>query len=88
MITFVTYIISVTYNKQNFLLTKNCIMNQKLQEAILASIKTVVDNTTCQVSYDVHTSVERVEMFGREKVIKTHVNITISDIPVDTSHKE
>lgn len=60
-------------------------MDRKLQEATLEAIKKIVDNTDKQVSYDVYTSVERVNIFKKDTVVKTHINITITDTIADTT---
>lgn len=60
-------------------------MDRKLQEATLEAIKKIVDNTDKQISYDVYQSVEKINMFKKDTVIKTHINITITDTIVDTT---
>jgi len=62
-----------------------------LQEAILKSVEGVVnavDNTDKQVSYEVFNTVEKVSIFGKETVTKTHIKITITDALVDTAPKK
>lgn len=59
-------------------------MDNKLQSAILSAIKTVLDATEKQVTYDVYQSVERKGFFKKDVIVKTNINITISDAIIDT----
>jgi hypothetical protein len=61
-------------------------VSASLQKATLDAIRGIVESTNQQVSYSVFNSVDG-DFLGKNKTVKTHINITITEGRIDTMPK-